>query len=175
MTHTGVVRICVFALAALALAGVSLGRAFRSGSAAGSPAPRQSQPDLAKPPVPNAALIEPEELARILQSRGGEKPLILQVGIRFLFKEAHIPGAEYIGPGSKDEGLRQLRQRVSSLPRSKPIVLYCGCCPWTRCPNVKPAYEALRSLGFTQVKVLHIDQNFGTNWVAKGYPTAKGE
>ena len=64
---------------------------------------------------------------------------------------------------------------MSSLARSKPIVLYCGCCPWSRCPNVQPAYEALRSMGFAQVKVLHIDQNFGTNWVAKGYPTAKGE
>jgi hypothetical protein len=120
-------------------------------------------------------MIDPEELARILQARGDEKPLILQVGVRFLFKEAHIPGAEYIGPASKEDGLRQLMHRVESLARSKPVVLYCGCCPWSRCPNVKPAYEALHSMGFTHVKVLRIEENFGTNWVAKGYPTAKGE
>jgi hypothetical protein len=25
-------------------------------------------------------------------------------------------------------------------------------------------------MGFTQVKVLHIAENFGTDWVDKGYP-----
>jgi hypothetical protein len=30
-------------------------------------------------------------------------------------------------------------------------------------------------MGFTNVKVLYIADNFGTNWVDKGYPTAKGE
>jgi rhodanese-related sulfurtransferase len=97
------------------------------------------------------------------------------VGVRFLYKEAHIAGAEYIGPALKDEGLAQLRQRVRSLAHNKAIVLYCGCCPWDRCPNVQPAYKALQALGFTQVKVLHIEHNFGTDWVNKGYPTAKGE
>jgi hypothetical protein len=31
----------------------------------------------------------------------------------------------------------------------------------------------LSSLGFTRVKALYIADNFGTNWVAKGYPAAK--
>jgi hypothetical protein len=30
-------------------------------------------------------------------------------------------------------------------------------------------------VGFTNVKVLYISNNFGTNWVDKGYPVAKGE
>jgi rhodanese-related sulfurtransferase len=119
--------------------------------------------------------MEPEDLARSLASRTAEKPLIFQIGFRFLYKEAHIPGAEYLGPASKDEGIQQLRKRVASLPRTKSIVLYCGCCPWIRCPNVKPAYDALHSMGFTQVKVLRIEENFGANWVSKGYPTAHGE
>ena len=25
-------------------------------------------------------------------------------------------------------------------------------------------------MGFTQVRVLHIEENFGANWVDKGYP-----
>lgn len=137
--------------------------------------PAQTQPPGAQSPVPASAVIEPEELARTLQSRGAEKPLILQVGIRFLYKEAHIPGAEYIGPASRDDGLKQLRARVSPLARNKTIVLYCGCCPWSKCPNVKPAYDALHGMGFTKVKVLRIEDNFGANWVQKGYPTAKGE
>lgn len=118
--------------------------------------------------------MEPEALARILASQAPEKPLIFQIGFRFLYKEAHIPGAEYLGPASKEEGLKQLRQRVAPLARTKFIVLYCGCCPWMRCPNVKPAYDALRELGFKQVKVLRIEENFGANWIAKGYPTARG-
>jgi rhodanese-related sulfurtransferase len=141
----------------------------------GGPAPAATQAEGAKAPVPTAAAIEPEALARILRAHAGEKPLIFQVGVRFLYKEAHIAGAEYIGPALKDEGLAQLRQRVRSLAHNKAIVLYCGCCPWDRCPNVQPAYEALQALGFTQVKVLHIEHNFGTDWVNKGYPTAKGE
>jgi hypothetical protein len=30
-------------------------------------------------------------------------------------------------------------------------------------------------MGFTNVKVLYISDNFGTNWVDKGYPVAKGD
>jgi hypothetical protein len=30
-------------------------------------------------------------------------------------------------------------------------------------------------LGFTQVKVLYIAENFGDNWVNQGYPVVKGE
>jgi rhodanese-related sulfurtransferase len=154
---------------------VALALALAALLAAEQPIAAQSQPEGAKSPTPAAAVIEPEELARLLQMRGTEKPLIFQVGFRFLYKEGHIPGAEYIGAASKEDGPRQLRERVGSLARSKPIVLYCGCCPWSRCPNVKPAYEALRGMGFTNVKVLRIEENFGTNWVLKGYPTEKGE
>jgi len=55
------------------------------------------------------------------------------------------------------------------------IVLYCGCCPWNHCPNVKPAYDALQAMGFRNLKVLYIANNFGADWVDKGYPTAKGD
>jgi thiosulfate/3-mercaptopyruvate sulfurtransferase len=119
-------------------------------------------------------LISPEDLAKTLQS-GKDKPLMLQVGSHMLFLQAHIPGSEYVGPGANDAGVQQLRKRVESLPRNKFIVLYCGCCPWNHCPNVKPADDALHAMGFTNVKVLYIADNFGTNWVDKGYPTAKGE
>lgn len=100
---------------------------------------------------------------------------MIQVGSHVLYEQAHIPGSEYIGPASYESGLQQLRQRVQALPRRKFIVLYCGCCPWSHCPNVKPADDALRALGFTNVKVLYIADNFGANWVNKGYPVAKGD
>lgn len=119
-------------------------------------------------------LISPEDLVKVLQS-GKDKPLMLQVGSHILFLQAHIPSSEYMGSGATETGLQQLRKRVEALPRNKFIVLYCGCCPWNHCPNVKPADDALHAMGFTHVKVLYIADNFGTNWVDKGYPTAKGE
>ena len=94
---------------------------------------------------------------------------------RPLHPQAHIPGSEYIGPASSETGLQSLRKRVESAPRSKFIVLYCGCCPWSHCPNVKPADDALRAMGFTNVKILYIANNFGADWVEKGYPVGKGE
>ena len=125
--------------------------------------------------IPTARLINPEDLVQILQAKKGLQPLMIQVGSHVLFAQAHIPGSEYIGPASSDSGVQQLRKRVESLPRSKFIVLYCGCCPWGHCPNVKPADDALQAMGFTNVKVLYISDNFGTNWVDKGYPVAKGD
>jgi len=125
--------------------------------------------------IPAARQITPEDLVKRLQMSSKEKPLLIHVGSHVLYGQAHIPGSEYIGPGASEAGLAQLRKRVESLPRAKFIVLYCGCCPWSHCPNVKPADDALRALGFTNVKVLYIANNFGTDWVDKGYPTAKGE
>jgi thiosulfate/3-mercaptopyruvate sulfurtransferase len=120
-------------------------------------------------------LINPQELVKVLQSSKGEKPLIIQVGFHVLYTQAHIPGSEHIGPASGESGLQQLRKRVEALPRNKFIVIYCGCCPWTHCPNVKPANDTLRGLGFTSIKVLYIPDNFGANWVDQGYPVAKGD
>ena len=125
--------------------------------------------------IPGSRLINPDELVKILQSAKSEKPLIIQVGSHVLYTQAHIPGSEYIGSASSEAGLQSLRKRVESLPRNKFIVLYCGCCPWSHCPNVKPADDALHAMGFTNVKVLYIAGNFGIDWVDKGYPVAKGD
>lgn len=118
-------------------------------------------------------IIQPDQLNRELQAHA--PALIFQVGSKVLFDEAHIPGAEYAGPGSRPEGLEALRDHVAKLPRSKAIVLYCGCCPWDRCPNVGLAWRLLREMGFTQVKVMYIADNFGANWVSKGYRADKSQ
>jgi thiosulfate/3-mercaptopyruvate sulfurtransferase len=124
--------------------------------------------------IPFSQLISPEDLVKTIQT-GKEKPLMIQVGSHVLYEQAHIPGSEYIGPAASEAGLQKLRKRVNPLPRKNSIVLYCGCCPWNHCPNVKPAFDALQGMGFTNVKVLYIADNFGANWVDKGYPTARGE
>jgi rhodanese-related sulfurtransferase len=124
--------------------------------------------------IPQADLIQPAELRRLLMNAEPDKPLVLQVGSRVLFEQAHIAGAEFVGAGSQPEGLEQLKRRVTALPRSTFIVLYCGCCPWGHCPNIAPALRSLRSLGFTRAKALYIPDNFGTDWANKGYPIERG-
>jgi len=124
--------------------------------------------------IPTAQLIQAAELNRLLHTHGAEKPLILQVGSRMMFAQEHIPGAEYAGPGSQADGVEQMRTHVASLPRTASIVLYCGCCPWNRCPNVGPAYSLLHEMGFTRVKVLYLADNFGDDWVNKEFPIEAG-
>ncbi len=132
------------------------------------------------PPVTGATsvdgveVIQPQDLVSLLHTKG-EKLLILNVGPRLLYAQAHIPGAEYMGAASEREGLEHLRARVKSLPRNQSIVLYCGCCPWQHCPNVRPAYREMRALGFTRVQVLYIANNFGADWVDKGYPVTRSQ
>jgi thiosulfate/3-mercaptopyruvate sulfurtransferase len=122
-----------------------------------------------------AVQIEPQALAKLLQESKGEKPVVLHVGFKNFYEQARIPGSDYAGPGSKPEGLELLRKRVESLQHRQLIVLYCGCCPWDKCPNAKPAYDALHAMGFTNVKVVHIAENFGADWVNAGLPVTKGE
>jgi thiosulfate/3-mercaptopyruvate sulfurtransferase len=124
--------------------------------------------------IPQAQLIQPEALNHLLQSKGADHPLILQVGSHVLFDQAHISGSEYAGSGSQPAGLQLLEKRVAGLSRQKPIVLYCGCCPWNRCPNLGPAFKQLHDMGFTGVKVLYIADNLGADWVDKGYDVERG-
>jgi len=124
--------------------------------------------------IPPADLLQPASLAATLQSDAAGRPLVLQVGFRKLFDEAHIIRAEYAGPGGASAGLALLRERVAKLPKDSAIVIYCGCCPWDHCPNIGAAFSELRLLGFRNVKALYIAHDFGTDWIDKGYPVAKG-
>src|ERR1035441_9548083 len=73
--------------------------------------------------IPQAQLIQPEALNRVLQTKGTEKPLLLQVGSHLLFDEAHIPGSVYAGAGSQPTGLQQLQSTVATVAKKKAIVL----------------------------------------------------
>jgi hypothetical protein len=74
------------------------------------------------------------------------------------------------GPGNKPEGLQELRALVAGLPKNADLVLYCGCCPMDRCPNIRPAYQTLKDLGFTRIRIVSMPVNFHTDWFSKGYP-----
>jgi thiosulfate/3-mercaptopyruvate sulfurtransferase len=116
-----------------------------------------------------AQVTQPSDLAATLSN--GAKPVMLQVGFQVLYKSKHIPGSIYAGPGSTPQGLEALKQAVRNLPKDTGIYLYCGCCPIVRCPNIRPAYATLKSMGFTHLHVVMLETSFGQDWVAHGYPT----
>ncbi len=122
--------------------------------------------------IPAAALVQPATLAAQLKVQAQPAVVILQVGSRALFDQAHIPGAVYAGPAGQPEGLPVLKSAVEKLPKDAPILIYCGCCPWSRCPNIAAAFDELQALKFTRVSVLYIAENFGADWVDHGYPVA---
>jgi rhodanese-related sulfurtransferase len=114
------------------------------------------------------ALIQPAELAPRVNSKG-DRPTILYVGPKVLFRSKHIPGSVFVGPGSNAAGLALLRTEAAKLPKDREIVIYCGCCPWDRCPNIQPAIDALKEIGFTKVKALYLPTGFKVDWIDKGY------
>jgi len=118
-------------------------------------------------PWKKSELIAPATLAGSLKS-GNEKITILNIGA-----VEDIPGAVHTGAVSNEQNMEKLRQVLTKLPKNKPVVIYCGCCPFTKCPNIQPAYRELSKDGFTQIKVLDLPTNLQTNWIGKGYPVAE--
>lgn len=126
--------------------------------------------------IPAEKLLEPKALAAQLAAVSRPKaPLLLQVGFRTLYVQAHIPHSVYAGPGNSIEGLKRLESVLKKLGKKQAIVLYCGCCPWSHCPNVAAALKKTKDLGFKNVKVLHMDHDFGKDWAELGYPVESGE
>ncbi len=115
----------------------------------------------------------PKELAGILSNKKEKNPLIVQVGFSFLYNQSHIPGSVYVGPASRTKGIEKLKSEVKKFKHDKNIVLYCGCCPWGDCPNIRPAFKTVEEMGYKNVHVLYLPNTFVENWVDKGYPSSK--
>jgi hypothetical protein len=124
-------------------------------------------------PWPPSALLEPAALAATLRS--GKAPLVIAVAFPVLYRSRHILHAIDAGPGSKPEGIDALKKAVAGYPKDADIVIYCGCCPMVKCPNIRPAYRALAELGYTRVQVLSIPTNMHTDWFSKDYPAEPGQ
>jgi hypothetical protein len=118
-------------------------------------------------PWPNGDLIEPAALDAAL--RAPVPPAVICVAFPVLDRQRHIAGAQFAGPTGKPQGLDALRKAVAGLPKDTDIVIYCGCCPMQKCPNVRPAYRLLKELAFRHVRVLDVPTNFHDDWAAKGY------
>jgi thiosulfate/3-mercaptopyruvate sulfurtransferase len=117
--------------------------------------------------------VQPKDFAERLAK--GPQVAIIQAGFGYLYRADHIPGAIYAGPASRPAGLDLLRSAAAKLPRDREIVIYCGCCPWDKCPNIKPAMELLKTMGFTHVTALELPTSFKADWIDHGYPVEHGE
>jgi rhodanese-related sulfurtransferase len=126
-------------------------------------------------PWTSSDLVPASQLNSQLPEVKAGKIILIQVGFHVMYQMGHIPGSQYAGPASKAEGVAALKKLVTKLPRNQEIVIYCGCCPWDDCPNIRPAFRALTEMGFSNLKVLDIPERLGTDWSAKGYPIVKGE
>ena len=127
------------------------------------------------PPLTPSDLMTASQLNSQLPAVKAGKIILIQVGFHTMYKMGHIPGSQYTGAASNAEGLEGLRKLVAKLPRNQQIVIYCGCCPWDDCPNIRPAFQALKEMGFMNLKALDIPERLGDDWTAKGYPIVKGE
>ncbi len=122
-----------------------------------------------------AQTVQPGDLLKEMSDpKAASRPTVVCVGFRPLYEGAHVPGAALHGAASSPKGMDDLKSWAQGIPRSANLVIYCGCCPLVHCPNVRPAFEALRTMGFRRIRVLLLPNDFATDWAAKGYPVEKG-
>ncbi|UFH52387.1 rhodanese-like domain-containing protein [Spirosoma sp. KNUC1025] len=110
-------------------------------------------------------LMEPADLATVIKRSDASKPLIISVG-----PAATIKSSVGVGPAGEAANLEKLEKLLSKEPKDREIVIYCGCCPFKNCPNVRPAFTKLNEMGFKNHKLLNIAKNLKTDWLDKGYP-----
>ena len=133
--------------------------------------PTSGAPFAAPDPWTSSDLIQPQQLAAEISGPADSRPRVVCVGFKFLYESGHIPGSAFDGPAREAAGLQDLEAAAKDWPRDKELVIYCGCCPLKQCPNVRPAFAALKAMGFTRLRLLDLETDFRTNW--KGLPTQK--
>jgi rhodanese-related sulfurtransferase len=109
-------------------------------------------------------LMDPSELVTTLKS-GKEIPVIFSIG-----PAATIPHSKDIGMIREEKNMQKFKEQLAKLPKDTKIVVYCGCCPYEHCPNVRPAIQALQEMKFTNYKLLDLPHNIRVDWINKNYP-----
>ena len=112
-------------------------------------------------------LLEPADLAEAIATKK-EIPVIISIG-----PGATIPSSIAIGMVNTQEGLDKLKTELKGIDKNKKVVVYCGCCPFEHCPNIRPAIDVLKELNFTNYYLLNLPHNIKKDWIDKGYPVGK--
>lgn len=125
---------------------------------------RVNAQSLIDPWTPNQ-LMETKVLANKIQQNKMNNTFVVNIGPDAVIKKSFNAGA------AKDaKNLEALKQYLKKIPKDKEVVLYCGCCPFDKCPNIRPAFKMLMDLGYRNVKLLNIPKNIKVDWIDKGYP-----
>jgi hypothetical protein len=110
-------------------------------------------------------LLEPSDLSAAIKA-DKNIPVIFSIG-----PGAIIPHSRDIGMIKDAENMKKFKDELSALPKDTAIVIYCGCCPFEHCPNIRPAMQLLKDMKFTNYKLLDLPHNIKIDWISKGLPT----
>lgn len=112
--------------------------------------------------------MQPAVLAHRISEGKAENLHIYCIG-----SSAMIEGSFEVEEGRDPANIEKMQRAVSGLPKDAEIILYCGCCPFANCPNIRPAFRALNNMGFTNHKLLNLTQNLKADWLDKNFPVKK--
>lgn len=113
-------------------------------------------------------LKSPAELAATIVDSTAKQPVIISVG-----PGGVIPHSIEVGPTSDPANLKKFEARLKSLSKDSEVIIYCGCCPFHKCPNIRPAFKSLNAMGFNHHKLLNLPENIKADWINHGYPVSE--
>jgi len=126
---------------------------------------KQNQKNKTHEPWSTSQLLEPKLLYSSIESEK-DVPKIISIGPGVV-----IENSIGVGECRYNENIEKLKSLVSVYSKDDQIVLYCGCCPFKNCPNIRPAFTLLNELGFKNHKLLNIKNNIKADWIDMGYQT----
>jgi len=119
-------------------------------------------------PWTDKQLMEPAVLAEKLNTGKMENTYIFNIG-----PAGEIKNSIAIGATQEAGNLTAFKNRLTRIPKDAAVVIYCGCCPFEHCPNIRPAFELLNEMKFSNAKLLDLPKNLKVNWIDYGYPMQK--
>ena len=118
-------------------------------------------------PWTSSQLMAPAFLAEKITGNQTNDMLILCVGPGALIKES-----VNIGVAHEAANIKKLKDYLKNVKKDTEVIIYCGCCPFDKCPNIRPAFTTLKEMGFKNVRLLDLPRNIKADWLDKNYPTA---
>lgn len=130
-----------------------------------SPAFNSLKSPLGEEPWRPDQLMDPADLAQVLNDSSAYHTILLSIG-----PAAVIKNSIDIGAAHDKANLQKLKFELDKLSRESDVVIYCGCCPFNHCPNIRPAFGLMNEMKFTHHKLLNLPRNIKMDWIDKGYP-----
>ena len=113
-------------------------------------------------------ILQPETLAATMQNAKAKQPIIINIG-----PAGSIKTSVSFGSTQDKESLDSLQHFLQKIPKNTEVVLYCGCCPFEHCPNIRPAFTLIKQMKFTNPKLLNLSHNLKVDWIDKGFPMSE--